>query len=146
MFINASDQIVVAQNLIGRVDNSGVFAVVRPDRAGSGLASDNTISNNFFTKCDKSAIVFLNQKNKADGNLFTSMPANFLGYGDSKEYLDLAAWRDAHGWDKNSVVADMQIDFDPDRLELTISGSHAYTRGERGGAHRQRPVWQGHRG
>jgi hypothetical protein len=125
VFSNASDAIVIAQNLIGRVDNSGVFAIVRPDRAGSGLASDNTISNNIFTRCDKSAMVFLNQKNQADGNVFASMPAEFLGYytGDSKQYLDLAAWREAHSWDKNSVVSDLQIAFDPDSLQLTISGS-----------------------
>ena len=35
--------------------------------------------------------------------------------------VDLAAWRTAHGWDKNSVVADAQIDFDPDTLQLTIA-------------------------
>jgi hypothetical protein len=39
------------------------------------------------------------------------------------KYRDLAAWRDAHGWDKNSVVADAKIDFDPDTLQLTISSS-----------------------
>ena len=27
------------------------------------------------------------------------------------------------GWDKNSVMADAQIDFDPDTLQLTISSS-----------------------
>ena len=34
--------------------------------------------------------------------------------------VDLAAWRQEHGWDKNSVQADMQIDFNPDTLELTM--------------------------
>jgi hypothetical protein len=128
IFINASDQIVIAQNLIGRVDNSGVYSIVRPDRAGSGLASENTISNNIFTKCEKTAIVFLNQKNEADGNLFVGMPAGFLGFftGDNKQFLDLAAWRDTHGWGKNSVVADMQIDFNPDTLQLTISGGQGF--------------------
>jgi hypothetical protein len=125
IFINASDQIVIAQNLIGRVDNSGIFAIVRPDRAGSGLASENNISNNIFSKCGKTGIVFLTQKNQADGNVYAGMPANFLGFfeGDKKQFVDLAAWRDAHGWDKNSVVSDMQIDFNPDTLQLTINGS-----------------------
>lgn len=128
IFINASDQITIAQNLIGRVDNSGVFAIVRPDRAGSGLAQENNISNNVFTKCGKTAIVFLNQKNQADGNVYAGMPADFLGFfnGDNKKFVDLAAWRDTYGWDKNSVVADAQIDFNPDTLELTISGAKAW--------------------
>ena len=123
VFINASDRLIIAQNLIGHCDNSGVFAITRPDRAGSGTATGNNISNNIFTSCGKSGIVFLNQNNQADGNLYVSMPVGFLGFfaGDSKQWLDLPAWREAHGWDKNSAVADMQIDFDPDRLELTIS-------------------------
>ena len=29
----------------------------------------------------------------------------------------------SHGWDKNGSVADMQINFDPDGLELTINSS-----------------------
>ncbi len=69
--------------------------------------------------------MFLNPHNEADGNLYVSMPSGFQGFftGDAKQYLDLAAWREAHGWDKNSAVAEMRIDFDPDRLELTISSS-----------------------
>jgi hypothetical protein len=128
IFINASDQIVIAQNLVGRVDNSGVFAITRPDRAGSGLASENNISNNIFTKCGKTAVVFLTQKNQADGNIYAGLPANFLGFfnGDDKQFVDIAAWRTAHGWDKNSVVTDAQIDFNPDTLELTVSGAQQW--------------------
>ncbi len=56
------------------------------------------------------------------------MPSQFLGYftSDSKQYLDLPAWREAHGWDKNGAMGDMQVDFDPDRLELTISSSQPF--------------------
>lgn len=123
LFINASDHLIIAQNLIGRCDNSGVFAIVRPDRAGSGLAEENEIYNNIFTRCGKSAIVFLNQHNKADGNLYVSMPSGFLGFftGETKQWLDLPAWRESHGWDENGSVRDMQIDFDPDRMELTLN-------------------------
>jgi hypothetical protein len=125
IFINASDHVLIAQNLIGRCDNSGVFAIVRPDRANSGLAEDNEIYNNIFARCGKSAIVFLNQNNKADGNLYASMPKDFLGFfaGDTKQWLDLSAWRQSHGWDNNGSVADMQINFDPDGLELTVNSS-----------------------
>jgi len=128
IFINASDQITIAQNLIGRVDNSGVFAIVRPDRRGSGLASENTISNNIFTKCGKTAVVFLTDKNQADGNVYAGMPANFLGFftGENKQFVDIAAWRTTHGWDKNSLVTDTQIDFNADTLELTINGSKSF--------------------
>jgi len=123
IFINASDKVTIAQNLIGRCDNSGVFAITRPDRAGTGTASDNKVYNNIFTKCDRSAIVFLNSHNEADGNVYAEMPFQFLGFftGDSKQFLSLAVWREAHGWDKNSTTSDMQIDLDLDRLDLTVS-------------------------
>ena len=128
IFINASDQIVIAQNLVGRVDNSGVFAIVRPDRGGSGLASENNIANNIFTKCGKTGIVFLTQKNQADGNVYAGMPPNFLGFfnGDNKQFVDISAWRSTYGWDKNSVVTDAQIDFNADTLELTINGAQSW--------------------
>ena len=123
IFDNATDNLIIAQNLIGRCDNAGFFAIVRPDRTGSGTATNNTIANNVFAKCGKSAIVFLNPKNEADGNVYVDLPDNFQGYyeGDTKQYLDLAAWRAAHGWDKNSIVAEAQIDFDPDTLVLTFT-------------------------
>ena len=49
--------------------------------------------------------------------------------GDDKQWLDLPAWRETHGWDKNGAIGDMQIDFDPDRLELTISRQPALPKG-----------------
>jgi hypothetical protein len=72
--------------------------------------------------------VFLSQNNQADGNLYASMPNQFQGFftGDSKQFLDLPAWREAHGWDKNGALGDIQVDFDPDRLELTISSSQPF--------------------
>lgn len=122
LFINATDRLVVAQNLIGACDNSGIFAILRPDRKGSGQARDNTIANNIFAQCGTSAIVFLDPKNTSDGNVYVDMPARFLGFyeGDTKTYLDLAAWRATHGWDRTSVEAKMQIAFDPDTLRLTL--------------------------
>ena len=41
IFVNASDSILIAQNLIGLCDNAGVYPIVRPDRAGSGTARGN---------------------------------------------------------------------------------------------------------
>jgi hypothetical protein len=123
IFDNATDKLIVAQNLIGRCDNSGLFGITRPDRRGSGTGTGNIISNNIFATCGTSAIVFLNPANEADGNVYVDMPARFQGYGegDAKQYVDLEAWRHAHGWDTNSVVSDVQIDFDPDTLQLTIA-------------------------
>jgi hypothetical protein len=128
IFINASDRLIIAQNLIGRCDNSGIFAITRPDRANSGTAQYNQIENNIFARCGTSAIVFLSQNNQSDGNLFTSMPNEFLGFfqGDSKQWLDLATWRQTHEWDKNSAVGELQIEFSSETLRLTISSSQPF--------------------
>ena len=136
IFDNATDNLVIAQNLIGRCDNSGIFAIVRPDRANSGTTSGNIVANNIFVRCGKSATVFLNADNKSDGNVYVDMPKDLLGFfvgaptttydanaWQHIKYVDLATWRAAHGWDKDSAMADIQVAFDPDSLVLTLSSA-----------------------
>ena len=123
IFLHASDKQIVAQNLIGRCDNVGVFPVFRADRQGSGLGSEHKIYNNIFTRCDKGGIVFIHDKNEADGNIYAALPKNFQGLftSETPQWLDLKSWQ-AKGWDKNSSLADLNINLDANRLELTISG------------------------
>jgi len=134
IFDNATDKLIIAQNLIGRCDNSGIFAIVRPDRENGGTGTGNTISNNIFAK-SKSAIIFLNPNNQADGNVYVDMPAAFQGLFEGVpsptydpdawqkiKYRDLTAWRAIKGWDRDSIQAEAQIDFDPNTLQLTIRG------------------------
>jgi len=125
IFDNASDKLTITQNLIGRCDNSGIFTIIREDRTGSGTATGNKVYNNIFTKCGKSAIVFLSEKNEADGNLYISLPNNFQGFfsGGEKQFVTLAAWREKFGWDKYATSSEMEIDFNPDTLELTLKGN-----------------------
>lgn len=132
IFQNATSNLIVAQNLIGRCENAGIFTIVRPDR-GRPAAGGSQVANNIFVKC-KAGIVFLSTNNKADGNVYVDMPAAFQGLLEGSsgsanlaeawrdiKYSDLASWRGAHGWERNSVMAAAEIDFDPDTLQLTIS-------------------------
>ena len=50
--------------------------------------------------------MFLNRRNEADGNVYVSMPDGYLGFvaPESQQWLDLPAWRESHGWDKNGVT------------------------------------------
>ena len=123
IFLHASDRQIIAQNLIGRCDNVGVFPVFRADREGSGIGSEHKIYNNIFTHCDKGGIVFIHEKNEADGNVYAAMPKNFQGLftTDKPQWLDMKSWQ-AKGWDKQGSLTDLDINLDPDKLQLTISG------------------------
>ena len=113
---------ISAQNLIGLCDNDGVYPVLRPNRRGSGTGSENKVYNNIFARCGKAAIVFLNENNEADGNIYVSMREGYLGFvtAESQQWFDLPAWRDSYGWDKHGASVSMNVDFDPNRLELAM--------------------------
>jgi hypothetical protein len=132
IFDNATSNLIIAQNLIGRCDNAGIYTVVRPDR-GHPVADGNQVANNIFAAC-RAGIVFLSTNNQADSNFYVNMPAAFQGLLDGTSstanlseawrditYADLTSWRAAHGWDLNSIMADADIDFDPDTLQLSFS-------------------------
>jgi len=123
IFLHASERQIVAQNLIGRCDNVGVFPVLREERNGAGNGREHRIYNNVFAHCEKGGIVFLHEQNEADGNIYAAMPERFGGLvsPESTQWLDLPAWR-TRGWDRRGAVANLQMELDPDRLQLTIAG------------------------
>jgi len=98
-----------------------VFPVLRPERAHAGNGRDYIIRNNIVAQCVKGGIVFVDEQNDADGNIYSGLPEKFggLATGESIQWLDLAAWR-AHGWDGKGARAGLELSFDPDRLELTM--------------------------
>lgn len=55
--------------------------------------------------------------------MYAEMPKGFLGFTtpDSKQWLDLPEWREMHGWDKNGTMADLQVNFNSETLELTMT-------------------------
>jgi hypothetical protein len=145
IFDNATSNLVIAHNLIGACDNAGVFTIVRPDR-GQPVAAANTIAGNIVAKC-KVGIVFLSTDNNADGNVYADMPDAFQGLltsmpasarlPDAWRYIrfqTLPGWRAAHGWDCNSVMADMRIALDAEALTLTLSSDTPLPRSAAGAA------------
>jgi len=126
IFLHASESQVVAQNLIGRCDNVGIFPVLRPERQNAGTGRDYKIYNNLFTRCEKGGIVFLDENNSADGNLYDPLAEKVGGFaqGEVLQWLDLPAWQ-ARGWDRHGAVGTLEVSFDPDRLELKLDSSGA---------------------
>jgi len=131
IFDNATSNLIVAHNLIGKCDNAGIYTIVRPDRRRP-VAEGSQVTGNIFMKC-KVGIVFLSRNNEADANAYFNMAGAFQGLldnpalaGDSDawrhvRYGDLASWRAAYGWDRSSVTGTMELDFNPDTLQLTVS-------------------------
>jgi len=129
IFMHASEHQIVAQNLIGRCDNVGVFPVLRPERANAGTGRDYIVRNNIIARCEKGGVVFLDARNEADGNVYAGLPEKFGGFAQAQslQWLDLAAWR-ARGWDARGGLAQLELNFDPDRLELTMKTSMPLSR------------------
>ncbi|OHB82614.1 MAG: hypothetical protein A2V98_15575 [Planctomycetes bacterium RBG_16_64_12] len=111
------DELVIAHNFVGQSSEDALRMQICQGREVLGRLSTarrNRILNNLFVAGD-SMLFISDPDNVSDHNVFA------LG----RKPFDLAEWQNSHGWDKNSLVADVQAAFDPDTLELTWS-----TRGE----------------
>ncbi len=126
IFIQGTDRLIIAQNLIGQVETSGVVAATVEDRlllGRGGTARENRVFNNVFAGCARAAIEFANEHNQADGNVYSGVPAGFLRIltPAPPQWLDLQAWREFHGWDKGGAMAEVSAVFDPDKLRLMMA-------------------------
>ncbi len=127
-FIQGTDKLIISQNLIGNCETIGVFATPVEQRiigTRGGTARDNKIHNNIFHSWGTAAIAFPNVHNQTDGNLYLLPPrgAAYLRilYPEPQQLLDIAAWREFYGWEKNGALGEVEeISFDPDTLELTL--------------------------
>jgi hypothetical protein len=126
IFLHASEKQIVANNLIGRCDNVGVFPALRPDRRGSGNARQHKIYNNVFVDCANGGIVFAHTDNEADGNVYASQLSRVGALGDplTPEALDWQAWRE-RGWDRNGAHTALEASLDTKSLRLTLKGIDA---------------------
>jgi hypothetical protein len=128
-FVQGTDKLIITQNLIGNCQTIGVFSAPVEKRiigTRGGTARDNKVYNNIFASCGTAAIGFANIYNQTDGNLYI-VPPRGGGYlrilaPEPQQWLDLQAWREFYGWDKNGALGTAEeITFDPDRLELTLA-------------------------
>jgi len=126
IFVHATDNLIIAQNLIGRCENAGVYPALREDRiigTRGGTTRENEFYNNIFFGCGKAAIAFMNEHNTSDGNLYASLPGGYLRIltPEPQQWLDLPSVREFYGWEKSGTLATVEAGFDPDRLELTMT-------------------------
>ncbi len=132
---DGSDEVVMAHNLIGMCEEAAIKTRTTEGRIVSGRGGTslwNQVMNNIFCRCGK-AIDFSHRENTAEGNLYwdgrrtvgdeEKGEGRGLNWIETPEQLklDLAAWQKYFGFDKNGAYADMAIDVDLDKLEMTWS-------------------------
>jgi hypothetical protein len=127
IFIQGTDKLIIAQNLIGSVTN-GIYSLTVEKRligARGGTARENKVYNNIFSNWGTAAIEFANEHNQSDGNLYlmAGRGGGYLRilYPEPEQWLDVPAFREFYGLEKNGAVgAAEELTFDPDKLLLTM--------------------------
>ena len=86
-----ADRVIVAQNLYWPLRQRRDISHAARNAPTAAPAQESNVYNNIFTRCGKAAIVFINRRNEADGNVFASLPDGYLGYphAQAQQWLDL---------------------------------------------------------
>ena len=122
-----TDRLHVAHNLIGRCRHSGYYLKPVPFRMHGflrgGTSRDARIINNIFYDCQEAAIDFPTRDNISDGNLFVRMRGGYLRvmYPEPENCLDLPAWQEFFGFDREGQNAWFDIDVDIQTGETVFS-------------------------
>ena len=128
MLIRDTNNVIVAHNLF--IDCEDVAVTSTSGLGGPRLVAGHTIDgrgnrvyNNIFHSTGRAAIEFTSASNQSDGNVFSRMGGGgFLRIlrPEPQEWLDLEFWRDQHGWDKAGAMAELDVAYDIEKLELTL--------------------------
>ncbi len=109
IYAGDTDRLLIAHNLIASCTGPGIHTRVATDRSVNGrrvTSRDNRAVNNVFYRTAV-PIRFEDEQNFSEHNVFADLSGRF----------DLGAWRKA-GRDLESVTVEMDLDFNPDTLEL----------------------------
>ena len=122
-----TDRLRIVHNLIGKCRHSGYYLKPVPFRMHGmergGTSRDARIINNIFYDCGEAAIVFPTRDNAAEGNLYVRMQGGYLRvmYPEPEVCLNLPAWQEFCGFDKEGQNAWFDIDVDEDTGRFTCA-------------------------
>ncbi len=125
---DCNERTLVANNLIGAVPDAFAVSLNLNQKARVvggrvGLCRGHRVFNNIITRCPKRIALGRAEENVSDGNLFDASgdaAAFQIEYPAPAAVLDLAGWREFYGFDRSGAAAEIEADFDPDTLELTL--------------------------
>lgn len=121
-----TDRLHVTHNLIGRCRHSGYYLKPVPFRMHGmergGTSRDAKIINNIFYDCGEAAIDFPTRDNTAEGNLYVRMQGGYLRvmYPEPEVCLNLPAWQEFCGFDREGQNAWFDIDVDDNTGAVTF--------------------------
>ena len=126
--VDTGEECVVAHNLLGKVRDWYAVSVNLDQRArivGNrvGLCRQHKVLNNVFVECAKRIMFSRIEDNQSDGNLFDERNDRIslcIEYPDPQTLVDLSAWQQYYGLDKNGRQARIEANFDPETLVLTL--------------------------
>jgi parallel beta-helix repeat protein len=135
ILIRDTNNVIIAYNLFVDckevcVDTVSGINGPRPIFGHTNDVHNLMVHDNVFAKMGRSAIEFNNGKNDADGNVYgvTAGPFGFGGgpylrvkFPEPPEWDDLKSWREQRHWDEHGATAEISVDFDSDKLELTFA-------------------------
>ena len=122
-----TDRLHVSHNLIGKCRHSGYYLKPVPFRMHGllrgGTSRDAKVINNIFYDCGEAAIDFPTRDNTAEGNLYVRMQGGYLRvmYPEPENCLDLPAWQEFFGFDREGQNAWFDIDVDTQTGETVFS-------------------------
>jgi hypothetical protein len=127
--IDTGEKCTVAHNLFGKIQDC--YAVMchlgqssRIVGGRTGLCRKQKIMNNVFVGCPQRILLSRADGNESDGNLFDvrdDATSFCVEYPTPKALVNLVAWQEYYGLDRNSRQAVIEADFDPETLVLTLS-------------------------
>ena len=121
-----TDRLHVVHNLIGRCRSAGYYgkpvAFRVMGRGRGGTAREAVIANNLFYDCGEAAVKFPTKDNEAQGNLYVKMPGGYLRvlYPAPENCLDLDAWQEFFGFDREGQEGWFDISVDTQACTLTL--------------------------
>ena len=133
-----TDRLRIVHNLIGKCRHSGYYLKPVPFRQHGlergGTSRDAHIVNNVFYDCGEAAIVFPTRDNVAEGNLYVKMQGGYLRvmYPEPENCLNLPAWKEFFGFDREGQNAWFDIDVDEDTGRVTCGAAENPPFGFRG--------------
>ncbi|MDF2941894.1 MAG: hypothetical protein K0S01_752 [Herbinix sp.] len=121
-----TDHIHIINNFIGKCRSAGYYAKTVAFRiignTRGGTARDTKIWNNIFYDCEEAAIKMPTEHNESEGNMFVNMPGGYLRilYPTPEACLDLKAWQEFYGFDKQGQEAKFDINIDTENFTMVI--------------------------